>query len=303
MVCDKPRLLLVDDETVNLALLAGLLDEAGYLTECVSSGEQAWSMLQNSKNKFQAVLLDRCMPDIDGVEILKRLKKDPVLKFLPVIMQTAKNQDDDILEGLEAGAHYYITKPFEHSLLLAVVNSAIEVSQWHESLEKRVQDSTNVLGFLKSGTFHFKTLVEGENLISVLAKSCPNSSQLVTGLSELMVNAIEHGNLEITYDEKTQLLKDNTLQEEIIRRQALADNKNKHVTLSFQRKPEKIIFTIQDCGKGFEWETYLTMDPSRAFDTHGRGIAMAKAMSFDELTYEDNGATVVACVNLDERED
>lgn len=300
MASEKLRLLLVDDEIVNLELLRGLLEDAEYEVESAASGEAAWDILQNRGSMFSAVLLDRSMPDIDGLEVLKRAKKDPDLRSLPIIIQTGKTQSDDILAGLEAGAHYYITKPFDAQYLLAVVHSAIETYQWHKSLEKHVDDSTNLLNFLKRGTFKFRTLSEGEQVVSLLSKSCPEAESLILGLSELVVNAVEHGNLGITYDEKSQLIKDNMLQDEILRRQALPLNASKYVTLSFEREIGRLVFVVEDCGNGFNWEAYLEIDPKRAFDTHGRGIAMAKAASFDELIYENNGATVRATVNFSE---
>jgi len=298
MASEKLRLLLVDDEIVNLELLRGLLEDAEYEVESVDSGEAAWEILQNRGSMFSAVLLDRSMPDIDGLEVLKRAKKDPDLRSLPIVMQTGKTQSDDILAGLEAGAHYYITKPFDAQYLLAVVHSAIETYQWHKSLQKHLDESTNLLNFLKRGTFKFRTLQEGEQVVSLLSKSCPEAEGLILGLSELMVNAVEHGNLGISYDEKSQLIENNTLQDEIIRRQALPNNEDKYVTLSFERGVEQLVFEVEDCGEGFDWESYLEIDPKRAFDTHGRGIAMAKAASFDELKYENNGAKVRAVVNV-----
>lgn len=300
MGSEKLRLLLVDDEIVNLELLRGLLTDAGYEIETAESGEMAWEILKSRGASFSAVLLDRSMPDIDGLEVLKRAKKDAELRSLPIILQTGKTHSEDVLEGLEAGAHYYITKPFDALHLIAIVHSAIETYQWHKLLEKNLGESENLLNFLKRGTFQFKTLCEGEKVVSLLSKSCPEAKGLIFGLSELMVNAIEHGNLNITYDEKTQLIKDNELQDEIVRRQALSMNQSKYVTLSFERKLDQLVFTVEDCGEGFDWVSYLVLDPKRAFDTHGRGIAMAKATSFDELKYENNGATVIAIVNINE---
>ncbi len=291
---EKSRLLLVDEETVNLELLSRLLNDSGYETACAELGEKAWSMLKDDHSMFCAVLLGSSMPDIDVLDILKRAKDDPLLHSIPFILQIEKMQDKNILEGLIAGAHYHIRKPIDPAYLIAVVNTAIKTFHWQKSLEEKA----NTLSLLYEGKFGFRTISEGQQLVSLLVELCPESSNLALGLKELVINAIEHGNLNISYDEKSRFLKNQTLNKEITRRLNLDEYKNKYATLFFERMDNQLIFIIEDCGQGFDWELYLEMDSSRMFDSHGRGIAMAKAMSFDELKYENNGSKVTAIVNI-----
>jgi anti-sigma regulatory factor (Ser/Thr protein kinase) len=72
------------------------------------------------------------------------------------------------------------------------------------------------------------------------------------------------------------------------------------VEIRFERTPEAILFTVQDQGDGFTWNTYLDFDPERIFDPNGRGIAIARSMSFDTLEYLGNGNTVRVSVTLAE---
>lgn len=113
-----------------------------------------------------------------------------------------------------------------------------------------------------------------------------------------MLNAVEHGNLGITYDEKTRLGGGEALAEEIHRRLASADFANKVATVEFTRNRGELRFIVRDQGKGFDWRQYLEMSPERAFDTHGRGIAMSKLLSFDVLEYKGCGNEVEGRVNL-----
>jgi anti-sigma regulatory factor (Ser/Thr protein kinase) len=74
---------------------------------------------------------------------------------------------------------------------------------------------------------------------------------------------------------------------------------NRWIEVDFKRLPEQIQVTFSDQGAGFEWSRYLDFDPDRAFDPHGRGIAMAKKLSFDHLEYLGCGNQVRVSVNLD----
>jgi anti-sigma regulatory factor (Ser/Thr protein kinase) len=118
----------------------------------------------------------------------------------------------------------------------------------------------------------------------------------VIGLTELLVNAVEHGNLGITYEEKTALNVSGGWQQEVDRRLAMPENAGKRVELRVERTAAELRFAIRDQGPGFPWKQFLNVDPRRAFDNHGRGIAIARAMSFDAIEYRGTGNEVVATV-------
>lgn len=99
-------LLLVDDDPVNLEILVEYLEEAGYQTVTAGQGEEAWDILQQEPSQFQAVLLDRMMPVMNGMEVLANIKAHPSLNIIPVIMQTAAAASDEIREGIEGGAFF-----------------------------------------------------------------------------------------------------------------------------------------------------------------------------------------------------
>jgi hypothetical protein len=116
------------------------------------------------------------------------------------------------------------------------------------------------------------------------------------GLMELMLNAVEHGNLGITYDEKSKLIAENGLQEEIERRLALPEYADRIATARFRRVGKSLIFTIKDEGQGFDWKSYLEMSLDRLMDNHGRGIAMSRSISFTHLEYRGKGNCVEATI-------
>ncbi len=119
--CDY-HILIVDDLGKNLQVLGSLLRDEGYKISFASSGEETLAVLSD---KIDMVLLDVMLPDIDGIEVCKRIRSNEKYKNLPVVFLTAKVDKDTVLKGLEAGGNDYITKPFNRQELLARVQTQI----------------------------------------------------------------------------------------------------------------------------------------------------------------------------------
>lgn len=294
----KTSILIVDDESINRLLLTEYLNDAGYDPVEAEGGTTALALLNKEPDRYSAVLLDRMMPDMDGLTVLKQMKQTEGLKDIPVIMQTAKAMKEEIREGLECGSYYYLTKPFDKQTLLTILQAAVEQFNQHVSLISELASTTNSLSLMKEGIFECQTLDEVRSLSKLLAINCPEPNKTVTGLSELLVNAIEHGNLGISYDEKTELIKSENLLNEVETRLALEENKDKHVKIEYERNDNEIAFQITDCGVGFDYEKFMNIDLTKVFDSHGRGIAMAKLLSFSEIQYFNPGNKVRATIKL-----
>ena len=294
----ESHVLLVDDDPTYLEIMAEHLEGESYQLDMADDGEKAWKLLENSPEKYNAVLLDRVMPNMGGMEVLAKMKAHESLKDVPVILETAQNATKEIQEGLEAGAYYYLTKPFEKRTLIAIVKTAVGDCAKKRSLRDDLQKALGTFSLLKKGVYTFRTLKEADILSILLAKDCPNPSMVVHGVSELLINAVEHGNLGISYEEKTVLIENGELDAEVERRLEMQEYREKVVTLEFERKENKIHFCIKDEGDGFDCSPYLQFEPDRAFDTHGRGIAMSKELSFDSLEYNGKGNEVLATVHL-----
>ncbi len=290
------RVLVVEDEPLSLDLLEENLRFEGYDTTGVMTGSEAWELLSRDPEAFDVILLDRRMPDMDGIEILRRLMAQPATVRASVIMQTALAADTDIVEGLRAGAYYYLTKPFTAQALLAIVGAAARDRQGYRRLQMDVQRATRGLCCLQSARFRFRTPEQALDLAAVLAKTTPDPERTVGGLSELMINAIEHGNLGIGYEEKSRLLDQGRWREEVARRLDQPEHAGKLAELDFERADGEIRFHIRDRGPGFEWRRFLDLSPERAFHLHGRGIAMSRQLWFDRLEYLGAGNEVLAAV-------
>lgn len=291
----QANVLVVDDEAINLEIVQGYLSsEAGFQVLAAEGGEQAWQLLQDASNRVDVILLDRMMPGLDGLALLKRIKSNARLSGIPVIMQTAAISPSQIREGLEAGAYYYLTKPYRPDDLLAIVHAALSDSAARDELKRQLDQHLDSLRLLNRAEFRIRTLTEAAQLAALVAQTCPCPDKVVMGLSELLINGIEHGNLGISYAEKTRLKREERWLEEIQHRLALPEHRHKVVQLDFQRFDDEIVVRVIDQGQGFDWERFLEMDPGRACDPNGRGIALARMLSFSSIEYEGKGNIVIA---------
>ena len=294
---NEASVLLVDDEALNLEILVEYFEgETSLALQTATSGEAAWQLLQNPNNEFKLILLDRMMPGMDGISLLKLIKGDPRLCIIPVIMQTAANSPAQIREGLDAGAFYYLTKPYRREEMLTVVHSALADARAQEALRQQLNEHVNSLQFMDQACFSVRTLKEAGQLASFIAQACPNPDTAVIGISELLINGVEHGNLGLSYENKSRLKREDTWHTEIERLSNLPENAEKRVLLDFLRDNDRITLTFTDQGTGFAWENFLSIAPERAFDPNGRGIALAKLMSFATICYD--GCVYIAVATI-----
>lgn len=290
----RARILVVDDEPMNLEIIGEYLEDSRYELQFAADGSAAWDRLDGAPESFDLLLLDRMMPVMSGMELLVKLRADGRFRHLPVVLQTASAAKEQVAEGLRQGAYYYLTKPYERDVLLAIVDAALEQSRAHRSfVHERLDYAT-----LSQAEFRFRTLEEARRLAAFLARLTPRPDQAILGLSELMINAVEHGIVDISYAEKSAFNEAGTWRAEVERRLALPEYARRHATTRFVRHADRLEFTIADQGPGFDWTEYLEMNPRRAYDNHGRGIAMARTISFAEVAYSGNGNTVTATVRL-----
>lgn len=290
---NESKILLVEDDEITAHFIEHTLAKSQIEVIHAADAETGWTLLETQGSDFAVILLDRQLPGMDGMSLLRKIKSSPDLCDTPVIMETAEEEVDSIRESLKAGAYYYLTKPLQPRLLQAVIGAAITDHRQIIESKAAIRNVGNVLLFLELGTFHCRTLSESKDLAQGLVHIFPDPARVALGLQELLLNAIEHGNLGISYDEKTKLLIDQQWTNEVERRLALPEYRDRTVCVTVERKPTSIQLTIKDQGLGFDWQKYLDFAPERAFDPHGRGIAMSRMMSFDSLEYQGNGNTVI----------
>jgi class 3 adenylate cyclase/CheY-like chemotaxis protein len=134
-VRDPPLILAVDDTEENLEILRVRLEANGYQIVTAADGEEGLARARELAPDL--ILLDIMMPRRDGISVLRELKQDEVLRMTPVILVTAKSDSRDVVEGLDAGGDDYLTKPFEHSALLARVRSMLRQKALYDTVQEQ----------------------------------------------------------------------------------------------------------------------------------------------------------------------
>jgi DNA-binding response OmpR family regulator len=267
-------ILIIDDEPNLVMLTRGILEDEGFQVWSASDGKEGQELLLSGKEQISAVVLDWTMPRMSGIELLRWIKTRHELEHIPVVMQTALSTPSHIREGIEAGAFYYLTKPTHREVLRTIVRAAVADYNHTRSLLQKIKESENPYRYLARGDFLFRTVEEGEYLALRLANASGNPESVI-GLSELFINAVEHGNLGITYEEKTKLMEEGTWQQEVNRRLDLPEHRGKAVRVALSNVSDELLLVIEDEGGGFDYEQFLTLDEKRVFDNHGRGVAIA----------------------------
>lgn len=290
----KGRVLAVEDEATSLVILVSLLEELGYEVLEAQQGREALDIIEREAGKLDVIVLDKMMPEMDGLEVVAQLKDNPKAKHIPIVMVTGSTKPEEVKEGIDAGVFYYMTKPYEEDVFKSVLTSAMREAERREVLKTELKKHQTSFGFIDRADFTIRKIQEAEDLACFIANCFPNPDTALPGLASLLVNAVEHGNLEVGYDTKTALLQDGTWKAEIERRENDEQYEERRVHVHLECSDQKISVSIKDEGSGFAWKNYLEIDPARALDAHGRGIAQANKISFDELLYNDQGNVVTA---------
>ncbi|RLC03808.1 MAG: hypothetical protein DRH90_10420 [Deltaproteobacteria bacterium] len=144
---EPPLILIVDDNPANVEILEMRLLANHYDIITATDGEMGLAIAVEKHPDL--ILLDIMMPKMDGLEVCRRLKGDPSLPFMPIILVTAKSESKDVVAGLEAGGDEYLTKPVDHAALVARVKSMLRIKLLHDTV---LEQSTRLKKQLKTAT-------------------------------------------------------------------------------------------------------------------------------------------------------
>lgn len=291
---DGGMVLVIDEEPVGLLALQKMLQESGFLMLTALTGVAAKQILEHRAGEVEAIVLELALPDMDGFELLRWMKAQASLTHVEVIAQSTRLRSDTIGKALECGAYFYLSRPFQSAQVQAIVKAAVGASRLRRSLEQKADEVEDAFGLLTRGTFHLRSLREAE-LLSAHLGSAVGDPAKGSALLELMINAVEHGNLEISYDDKSRLMAEGTLADEIERRLDLPEYASRQVQVEIEQKPSGFEVLIRDEGPGFSPERFFEVEESRLFDSHGRGILFANAAL--QLEYLGRGNEVRATVS------
>ncbi len=294
------RVLIVDDEQSILDAMAEAIAMMDYSVITACNADEAWKKFEEEKP--DVVVTDVRMPHRDGLSLTSQIKA--VHPFCPVIVVTGFGSEQAAVAALKAGASDYLVKPFELSTLRHAVERACSLNRekWaEECVIPVVVDVQNTIAI-----DNFPEMLGG--VVSMALRTltgCLSDKQLLgirVALQELLINAIEHGNLNISPQEKNDALNKDTYDQLLEARREMPEFSQRRVQLSLSHHVRKgiVVFRVVDEGKGFDWETMLERDvnqlPQKAGS--GRGIFLVRTL-IPNVRYHGNGNEVSLTLSHD----
>lgn len=286
-----PTVLVVDDSAVDRRLVGGMLTKAtGIDVEFAADGKEALRKVQTSPPAL--VVTDLVMPEMDGLELVSAIVDQ--YPQVPVILMTGKGSEDIAVKALQAGAASYVPKTALHQLLVETVKDVL-------AMTKDILRRQRLIEFLKTGRFVFvlandadmiPTLISYVQNIVISIGLCDEADviRVCIALEEALRNAMFHGNLEITSEQRegdptayTALLAQRTSQDPWQKRRLRVE-----VTVSRERGT----FVVRDQGPGFD-PTKLPdpTDPANLEKVSGRGLLLMRTF-MDEVRFNKTGNEV-----------
>jgi len=288
--------LVIDDEEGIRQALTAFLRHRGYHVLVAKDGSEGLALFQRERPSI--VFTDIRMPRMDGMEFLREaLKTDPEAH---IIVISSYGNEEMILRALRLGAANFFKKPLDfqevnealialESRLLAEEGTRFDHScVREESMTLAIPNDLNVVSpVVNHITFSLRYFFDGQTVHGVQG-----------ALIEMIVNAIEHGNLGISYEEKTRALDEDKLNEVILTKSREPELAKRRVTIRYRLTHEKVTYDIEDEGDGFDVSHLPNPgDPENLWLGHGRGILMTRAL-MDEVTYNEKGNKVTLVKNV-----
>lgn len=286
---DDIKVLIVDDDEINRECAGTNLDRFIGYSNYASADDGTSGLEYLEKNHdVDVIFLDRMMDKLDGVPMLLKMNENPAYKDIVVIFQTGDVGKEEKQECIDAGAMYLLQKPYGDTEQGIIINATIPIIR----AKRRMRDKIKSGSVSSNTSFTFKTVEEAEDVAASLATYFPNPSIICEAIYELLLNAIEHGNLGLGYYTKMSKLKQGKYSAEIAARLTSSDNSNKFATATIEKTGQSIKLTIKDMGKGFTVNDFKEFGTESLREPNGRGIHKAKK-AFDKVEYINGGNEVV----------
>ena len=244
--------------------------------------------IENKKYDLIVIALNE-----NGLKDLVKIKRSRKTDSIPVIMFDTQSNHEKQVEALRKGAFQIIGSDSTNQQIKLAIISGLNSVRSMIRLEVLLKNHKQSIENLHQATFTFTTLSEAHVLAQTLSLGCLEVNKVAMGLTEILVNAVEHGNLGFSYEDKSRHHDNGTWHKELEKRQDSLKYKDKYVTVKMERHDEMIKFTVIDQGTGFDYEKYMSIDPQQVEQEHGRGISLARLVAFEKLEYLPPGNQVV----------
>jgi DNA-binding response OmpR family regulator len=283
-------ILIIDDENQVRDVLKITLKENGYAVSEAEDGMRGMDRFRETNPDI--VLTDVNMPEMSGIAVTRKIRQ--MNSEVDIVIMTGYGSEELVIEALRAGASNYIKKPIAFKELFTILDGIYlkrQNKKRHEVLKEALleerktividNDIRKVWGTVNQVFFN-TTQRFGERELDGIK----------LGLYEIVVNAIEHGNLGITYEEKEDSLNRNTYQTLLESRLRMAVEDKKTVTIKSALDRSGVEVEVRDEGKGFDHSKFPTAtDAESIMSAHGRGILLA-SLYFDSIEFQGSGNTV-----------
>ena len=294
------KILIVEDDHASRLFLESLLESNNYDFRSAENGIEGLNVFEEYNPDI--VLSDIKMPIMDGLELLEAIRdknSDTI-----VVIVTAFGSENYAIQALHLGANNYLKKPVSSQELLRLLKKykAIISEQFYpESLPGKLINRTFSIEF-KSEYTKIPKIVDKIMIESAIDINDSEKVNIELGLVELITNAVEHGNLGISYIEKQLALDEGKLSELFDDRVHNEKFKNRKVKVDFFTDEEKYQWTITDNGEGFNWKSIPDpTDQEHILELNGRGIFISNFL-FDKIEYFGKGNVVTATKYIFEKE-
>lgn len=282
-----PKILIVDDSKTQLAQIKYMLESEGHETSAAADGLQAMEQIRNSQ--FCVVLTDLHMPEMDGLELVKQLQQER--PGLPVVLMTADGSEEIAVEALRSGAASYLPKSSLVKELIRTVDEILQAANARQT-EKKGFDALESME-TRFVLNHDLTLIPG--VVAMVEKDIHRVCRLdehtmlrmTTAYREALINAVEHGNLEL--DSALREGDGQEYHELGHERRQQEPYKSRKVTVTSQISRSDVRLTIEDEGPGFDPSVIPDpTDPENLIRASGRGLMLIQTF-MDSVNHNDRG--------------
>lgn len=284
------KVLIVEDDLASRNYLEILINKEGLEYKSAINGKEGLEIFKEFQPHI--VLSDINMAPMNGIELLAAIKK--IQPQTIVIMLTAFNSEEYVIEAMKYGANNYLKKPVFRDTIVSVLRK-------YKNIILSKNTHTKVQSFVQNQTFTME-ITNDMYILPYIVNYLVEQVECIfkedeymgirLGLDEMIINAVEHGNLNISYIEKSKAIKNNSLKQLQDERQQDPKNKHKKVTISFEQTDTYCQWIIQDQGNGFDPKIIPNPILTETSETlHGRGIFITQ-FQFDEMEYSNNGTCV-----------
>lgn len=289
------KVLLVHNQIDTSKRIFAALQNAGFDVEFAENSRRALAIMEARHHEIGVVVLDVGTATAEAYNLAETIHCSSDYRSLSVATLSDNNTAAArIYAAAGIMPLYSLTYPLNPKKLASSLQAAIADTQRKRDLATHVTGAAASFDILESCRFSVRTLQDVERSAYMAASCFSQPARAIHGLEELLLNAVEHGNLEIGHEQKFELLKSGGWTSEIQKRLESENFGARKVDFAVVKRDGGTSAVITDQGHGFDWQSIMNGTSESGKRIQGRGISRARLMSFDKIAFNDAGNRVVA---------